>query len=92
MGARAAAGARPLGIDLGRGEAPLRLGHGLGQTGRRERALAHLVAALRALGEFKIVGDEDEAERFRALQLFQQVDDVGLGFLVEVARRFVGEQ
>jgi hypothetical protein len=90
MGARAAGGAGCSGRILA--GLTLRRGRDLGQVARRERALAHLVAALRALGEFKIVGDEDEAERFRVLQPFEQVDDVGLGVFVEVARGFVGEQ
>jgi len=38
------------------------------------------------------VGDKDEAETVTAPQLLQQVDDVGLGVFVEVARRLIGEQ
>ena len=36
--------------------------------------------------------DENEAECVLALQVNEQVDDVGLGILVEIARRLVGEQ
>ena len=38
------------------------------------------------------MGDEDEAEGLGTLQFPQQVDDVDLGVLVEIARRLVGEQ
>ena len=38
------------------------------------------------------MGDENKAEGIALLQLFEQVDDVGFGVLVEVACRFVSEQ
>ncbi len=66
----------------------------LAQTDRKmlQCAFPHLVAPLRTLGELQIVGDERQAERLGPLQLFEQIDDVGLGVLVEVAGRLVGEQ
>ena len=50
----------------------LGLARDLREVGGGEHALAHLVAALRVLGEREIVGDEHEAEGFRALQLLEQ--------------------
>ena len=43
-------------------------------------------------GDFEIMGHQDEAKTVAALQLLQEVDDVGLAVLVEVARRLIGEQ
>jgi len=43
-------------------------------------------------GEIEIVGHQDKAETLTALQCLEQVDDVGLGVLVEIAGRFIGEQ
>ena len=65
----------------------------LGQTDRRrhQRALPHLVGALRPAGEREIVGDERQSEALGPLQLLEQVDDVGFGVLVEVAGRLVGQ-
>ena len=54
--------------------------------------MTHLEAALGALGELEVVGDEDEPERLRPLQFFEKIDDVAFGVLVEVARRLVREQ
>ena len=81
-------------VDLGWSEAPwaFRIHRYLRQVGGREYALAHFVSPPRALGQFQVVGDEDEAEGFRPLQLLEQIDDVGLGVLVEIAGRLVGEQ
>ena len=58
----------------------------------RKHASAHLAGALSVLCQRQIVGDENEAERFTSLQFFEETDDFGLGVLVEVARRLVGEQ
>ena len=58
----------------------------------RQHASAHLAGALSVLGQRQIVGDENEAKSFTSLQLFEETDDFGLGVLVEVARRLVGEQ
>ena len=97
IGARAAAGGRrlrPAATPSSARSAALgaRLDRDLRQVGCRQDALPHLVDALRALGEFQIVGDEHQAERLGSLQRFEQVDDVGFGVLVEVAGRLVGEQ
>ena len=54
--------------------------------------MAHLEAALRPRGKPEIVGNEDATERVPPLQVFEQIDDVALGILVEVAGRLVGEQ
>ena len=81
-------------VDLGWSEAPraFRIHLYLRQVSGREYALAHFVSPPRAPGQFQVVGDEDEAEGFRPLQLLEQIDDVGLGVLVEIAGRLVGEQ
>src|SRR5688572_7115729 len=47
--------------------------------------------AVRALGDLGVVGDDDDRGAV-ALQLGQQLEDLGLGPGVEVAGRLVGEQ
>ena len=78
-----------------RREAPrpaLRLDHDLRSLGRDQRALPHLVAALRTLGDREIVGDEEEAESLGALQLREQLDHIAFAVFVEVAGRLVRKQ
>jgi len=65
---------------------------GIRQIERRQCALPHFVNALSALRQLQVMGDEDEAEGFNSLQLFEQSYDFGLGALVEIAGRLVGEQ
>ena len=63
------------------------------RDGRVARArLAASRTARSVPGERQIVGDENQAESFTSLQLFEENDDFGFGVLVEVARRLVGEQ
>ena len=69
-----------------------RLGSDIRQIERRERALPHFVDALSVRGQLQIMRDEDEAETFSSLQLFEESDDFSLSAFVEVAGRLVGEQ
>src|SRR5207247_9156657 len=69
--------------DAGGRDAASRRGFGQRQLARRESALAHLEAALRTRGKPEIVGNEDATERVPPLQVFEQIDDVGFGTLVE---------
>jgi hypothetical protein len=62
------------------------------KLGGHQHALPHLVAALRAAGELEIMCDQQQAERLRLPQLFQEIDDVRFRILVEIAGRLVGEQ
>ena len=64
----------------------------LGPVGCRQRPLPHLVATLGSLREPQVVGDQSQAECLAALQIREQVDDVGLAIFVEIAGWFVGEQ
>ncbi len=57
-----------------------------------QHTLPHLVGSRRPPRELQIVGDEHEAEAVRPLQFLQQIDDVVLRLLVEIARRLIGEQ
>lgn len=82
------------GIDGRRTEAPLPFcrDNDLRHVDCGERALPHLVDALRPLRKLQIVRYQHEAECALALQLRKQIDDVGFGVFVEIARRLVGEQ
>ena len=72
-------------------DAVTRLRRGVWRPGGGDAAVGEIDRAVAALGERKIMGDEEKGGAGPLLQREQEVHDVGAGGLVEIAGRLVGK-